>query len=39
MRDCQVASTKSPGSGDGDGCRFSSGVEEGSLIVLRSREP
>jgi hypothetical protein len=35
MRDCQVASTKSPGSGDGDGCRFSSGVEEGSLRALR----
>ena len=39
MRDCQVASTKSPGSGDGDGYRFSSSVEEGSLRVRRSREP
>jgi pyruvate formate lyase activating enzyme len=39
MRDCQVASTQCPGSGDGDGYRFSSSVEEGSLRVLRSREP
>ena len=39
MRDCQVASTQCPGSGDGDGYRFSSGVEEGSLRVLHSREP
>jgi hypothetical protein len=30
MRDCQVASTKSSRSGDGDGCRFSSGVDEGT---------
>jgi hypothetical protein len=29
MRDCQVASTQCPGSGDGDGYRFSSSVEEG----------
>ena len=37
MRDCQVASTTSPGSGDGDGCRFSSGAEEGlARFFLRS---
>ena len=38
MRDWQVASTQCPGSGDGDGCRFSSSVDESSLRVLRSRE-
>src|ERR1700686_2379478 len=38
-RGSQVASKQSPGSGDGDGRRFSFSIEEGSLRVLRSREP
>jgi len=37
MRDCQIASRQCPESGDGVGCRFSSGVEGGSLRVLHSR--